>query len=242
MNVTVGDATPQEARYLRMLNELHDAEGIEVSDETVEIDDEERHSLGVPMARRAEEFLLMAQSDAQWDGFVIDPQIAERGLRFFEIGSYWRCAKPLPKVSGEFFLRTFFDVLVSSPPKLAWKGTPEGERVLYSQFRVIDSHPKSGSGLLAAVRIQTDTTPLEIWVWDARLGAKKMDLDYCGYLDALLLTKGAYGWQYLFTDVSLADDLFRNVTANLTDALEILPRLFPDGDYASLVSRLEARL
>ena len=36
-----------------------------------------------------------------------------------------------------------------------------------------------------------------------------MDVDYCEYLDALLLTKGTFGWQYLFTEASLRDDRFQ---------------------------------
>lgn len=69
-----------------------------------------------------------------------------------------------------------------------------------------------------------------------------MDVDYCGYLAALLVTKGTYGWQYLFADVSLADDIHHHTVENARRMLEVFPRLFPGYDYAPLAARLEARL
>ncbi|MFI9047085.1 hypothetical protein [Streptomyces sp. NPDC053427] len=58
-----------------------------------------------------------------------------------------------------------------------------------------------------------------------------MDVDLCGYLDALCVTKGAYGWQYLFTDVSLAEDDHEVTAEFLTEMLAVLPDVFPAHDY-----------
>ncbi|WP_327321670.1 hypothetical protein OG735_03660 [Streptomyces sp. NBC_01210] len=240
--MTWQDATPQEDLYLRVVSDLQNADEIEVFSDLIEIDDEESNSLGIPLRQRAEEIRGITQERPEWDGVIIDQEIEERGLRFYQIGSHWRTRKPLPRVTGEFFLPMFYDSLFSSAPDLAWTGSTDDERQLYSEFRVIDSQPNSGSDLLTTVRLQPDSTPLEMWVWDPRVGPKKMGLDYSTYLEMLALTKGAYGWQYLFTDVSLADDLFHHTAESIRNMLDIFPRIFPSHDYTSLAARLAERL
>ena len=69
-----------------------------------------------------------------------------------------------------------------------------------------------------------------------------MDIDYCAYLAALRVTKGTFGWQYLFTEVSLAEEDYKNTARRLTDMLDVFPRLFPAHDYSELRARLEERL
>ncbi len=69
-----------------------------------------------------------------------------------------------------------------------------------------------------------------------------MDITYCQYLDALLLTKGTYGWQYLYTDISLRRGDFDETVRYLRGMLEVFPEIFPQHDYRELRERLEARL
>lgn len=69
-----------------------------------------------------------------------------------------------------------------------------------------------------------------------------MDLDYLGYLEALAVTKGAYGWQYLFTDLSLLNDDLHHVVESVKAMLRRFPDLFPQHDYTQLRERLEERL
>lgn len=68
-----------------------------------------------------------------------------------------------------------------------------------------------------------------------------MEVTYREYLDALLVTKGTYGWQYLYTDVSLGRG-FGGVRRYLQGMIELFPEIFPNHDYSPLVERLEARL
>ncbi|MGI5424124.1 hypothetical protein [Streptomyces sp. CA-179760] len=56
------------------------------------------------------------------------------------------------------------------------------------------------------------------------------------------MTKGTFGWQYLFTDVSLRGDDFGETGRRLNDMLTVFPELFPGYDYQPLRSRLAARL
>ncbi|MEV0053676.1 hypothetical protein AB0H34_24630 [Saccharopolyspora shandongensis] len=62
---------------------------------------------------------------------------------------------------------------------------------------MIDEKPGGGGGTFAALRLQPDNPFPEIWYHDFRKGAFKLDVDYCGYLDELITTKGAPGWHYL---------------------------------------------
>lgn len=100
------------------------------------------------------------------------------------------------------------------------------------------------------MRIRQDDAPLEIWysaladIGDEPYppGYIKMEITYCEYLDALLLTKGTYGWQYLYADISLRRSDFQEVFGYLRDMLELFPVEFQQYDYAPLRQRLEARL
>ncbi|MFI0465957.1 hypothetical protein ACH347_17935 [Saccharopolyspora sp. 5N102] len=93
--------------------------------------------------------------------------------------------------------------------------------------------------MVVSIRVEPNRAPQEIWVWDARIGALQMDL---GYLEALALTKGTFGWQYLFTDASLASDDFHHTARYLKSMLRVFPEIFPHHDYAGLQERLAARL
>jgi hypothetical protein len=232
--------TRRERDYLRMIEELRSCDSIVVFDDLVGAEDLQGGNLGRPLSEQAAEVRAIAQSKPEWAGVTLDPEIERCGLRFPEIGSHWATAKGLPRLSGEFRLPMFYDALFAVPPSPAGDG-PAAATVDHAQLREIDGHPQSGSGLLAAVRLQPHTSPLEIWASSPGTGPRKMDLDYCGYLDALLITKGAYGWQFLFTDVSLADDLFHHVVSNMEVMLGLFPELFPEYDYAPLAARLEAR-
>ncbi|RJO78426.1 hypothetical protein D5S18_05940 [Nocardia panacis] len=92
------------------------------------------------------------------------------------------------------------------------------------------------------MRIQRGVSPLEIWFHDRSDGPVRLDLDYCGYLEALVRTKGCFGWQYLFADVSLADHEHHHSLDNMRRMLEVFPKLFPEHDYTDLAERLNQRL
>ncbi|PUB22792.1 hypothetical protein C8K30_11214 [Promicromonospora sp. AC04] len=67
-------------------------------------------------------------------------------------------------------------------------------------------------------------------------------LSYPEYLDVLRLTKGVFGWQLLFVDVSLREPGLRPHLESITTMLEVFPSVFPQHDYAPLQGRLAARL
>ncbi|WNE94943.1 hypothetical protein PS467_06065 [Streptomyces luomodiensis] len=156
--------------------------------------------------------------------------------------------RELPEISGEFFLRPFHDIL-SQPDGPARGADTEFQRQFLSELRVMDQTPRSGAGMLTYIRLKPGLGPLEVWYSDvADIGASpyppgfiKMDITYREYLDAILLTKGTYGWQYLYTDISLARG-FGEIRGYLEGMLELFPEIFPDHDYSPLVERLEARL
>ncbi|WP_091099661.1 hypothetical protein [Micromonospora citrea] len=81
----------------------------------------------------------------------------------------------------------------------------------------------------------------EIWFHDLRDGALRMDLDYPGYLEALLVTKGVIGWQYLYCAPEDCGMGFFPLVDGLAEMLDVFPRLFPHHDYADLAARLRER-
>ena len=162
-------------------------------------------------------------------------------LRFSHLWCHWRARDESSPLGGEFYLPAFLEAVVRPGPALAWEETPESERALFSEWRVIDQAPGSGTGALSAVRLQSDVDPLEIWHYERRFGPLRMDVDYLGYLDALLVTKGTYGWQYLFVDTSMRSIEHIHHVRSLTARLDLFPRIFPDHDYAPLRARLTER-
>lgn len=174
-------------------------------------------------------------------GVTLDPALQRCFIRFNRLSCHWRFEQDTVKLTGEFNVRHLLSSLGVRPPEQDW-GESEFEQQLYSELRVIDDRPGAGSGTFAALRIQPGNPVPEVWYHDFRLGAFKLDIDYCGYLDALAITKGVSGWQYLFADVSLADEKFAIYENKMSHMLNVFPSLFPDHDYAPLRARLEARL
>ncbi|MDA3646897.1 hypothetical protein LZ318_40660 [Saccharopolyspora indica] len=246
MRLADGTAIENPTRYEELLagslSELRDHPAIDVSRDTLVVQSDAVGADGMAAAELAAESMAAGAMIADLGDVVVDPAIAESAPRFSRIACRWRASDESTGLGGEFRVPYFFAALFEPAPPLAWEGSPDDERELLAQFREIDGHPRAGTGLVAAVRVEANRTPLEIWVWDARIGPLQMELDYLGYLEALALTKGTFGWQYLFTHVSLASNDFHHTAKGLTTMLRVFPELFPDHDYTPLRERLEARL
>ncbi|MEU7486800.1 hypothetical protein [Streptomyces sp. NPDC042319] len=174
-------------------------------------------------------------------GVTLDPALQRCFIRFNKLSCHWRFEQDAVKLTGEFNIRHLVSSLGARPPEQDW-GETEFDRQLYSELRVIEDYPGGGSGTFAALRLQPANPNPEVWYHDFRQGAFRLDIDYCGYLTALALTKGISGWQYLFADVSLADEKFAIYANKMSHMLDVFPDLFPEHDYQPLRDRLEARL
>lgn len=228
--------TRREELFLQALAELRESDTIDVE-----------YEIQGPLVDSLEDMTEVFSLFPHLRDVIFDPALKRCSLRFEELASSWRSADSEPSLGGEFRIVQFHNAILSGPPALAWEGSSDAERSLYSEFRMIDDTPQSGVGVLAAVRIQPAVTPLEIWYYTGSIGespwqAVQMELNYCGYLDALLLTKGTIGWQYLFTNTSLQCPGFRNTVRRLTKMLDVFLALFPQHDYTSLAQRLHERL
>ncbi|MEU5268983.1 hypothetical protein AB0G77_10620 [Streptomyces hygroscopicus] len=246
--VDLENPTRYEQLLLAAVAELRDCPGIAVWRDEISVEGGSEGRGGLSASQLAGEAMADAaffpelENAAVGADIVIEPAIVNLSPRFRKIASYWEGVGAVGNLAGEFRVPHFYRAIFEPAPPLAWEGSGEEERQLLAQFREIDGHPKSGTGLSVSVRLQPNMTPLEIWVWDPRLGAMKMDLDYLGYLEALALTKGAYGWQYLFTDASFIDDDFFHTAERVKSMLRVFPGIFPQYDYTDLQTRLEARL
>ena len=226
--------TAQEQRFLRLLDDLQAAEGIEVFYE-------ERGDLEELTGEAPEAFALMEE----WQGVRLAPELHRAFLRFSGLSCHWAVEGDRANLSGEFSLRHLPAALFATGEVLLHDDVPPSRRALYEEFRIFDEHPRTGAGTLAALRIPpvTPTTiSPEVWYYDGSDGELRLDLDYAGYLDALLVTKGTNGWQYLFADVDLTETGLGSVADDLRTMLDLFPSLFPEHDYEPLRERLAARL
>ncbi|MEV4334876.1 hypothetical protein AB0K02_30900 [Streptomyces sp. NPDC049597] len=228
--------TPNEQRHVTSLAEIRNCPVIES-----ECSDEE---LSMPLSD-----ILAEEYNSDWEGVIFSGAMQACSLRFAELGAVWSTVGNSPTIKGEFNLVNFHHALQVSDPGTS-RGVTDFQRSFLSQLCPIDRTPRSGAGMQTYIRMQADVDDLELWYSDIAdieqppypPGFIKLDINYCQYLEALLLTKGTYGWQYLFADVSLASGEFTSKGNYLKNMLQVFPDLFPEHDYSSLVPRLEARL
>ncbi|WP_129797007.1 hypothetical protein [Streptomyces sp. F001] len=223
--------TPQENLWLGVLAELRNSPAIHVYKEYNDPIDDTLGDASAAMSEIAEDYDIH-----------LDASFHETYTRFGGIGSSWRTTEEYPFISGEFHIASVQLEIEQAPPELGWRESPIDDPHLMYQLRTIDGTPDSGVGTLAAVRVLPGVTNPEIWFDHGRRGAWKLDLDYRGYMETLRVTKGTFGWQYLFTDVSLRGDDFGETGRRLSDMLTVFPELFPGYDYQPLRRRLAARL
>ncbi|GAA5093076.1 hypothetical protein [Nocardia iowensis] len=225
------DLSPQEQRYMQLLDELQQARGIEVYFEERGPVEKIYGDVPTTFARLAE-----------LHGLILDPELQQGFLRFEGVSSHWGIYLEDTYLSGEFSVRHLGAAMFATAKHLVTEDSTEFERHLYPQLRVFDSQPRTGVGTMAALRIQPGVTTPEIWYYHGTRGTFRLDLNYREYLDALLVTKGAHGWQYLFADVDMKNDEFHGPATNMRIMLAAFPDLFPDHDYSPLRARLAERL
>ncbi|MGI5201343.1 hypothetical protein ACQEU6_07085 [Spirillospora sp. CA-108201] len=179
-------------------------------------------------------FELMAE-----DGFPLAPRLKESYFPYRYMALEWRTANPGTALVGEFQIYNIDAGTEECLRPLEDFSRDHRGKELLSQLRIFDDLSRTGHGRLATLRLYPGVTNPEIWFLDKSHPAVRLDLDYRAYLDNLILTKGTLGWQYLFADV---DREYIHVLEDVATMLRIFPGLFPDYDYAPLISRLEARL
>ena len=178
-------------------------------------------------------------------GITLQSSLRRCWVPFAEFAVHWESADAERAttqnvIGGEAALSYLYDV-ASHDTQLATERTDEPERTLLRSLRVIDDQPAGGNGTLAAVRLLERELTSGVWFFDVRTGVHELDVDYCGYLEALITTKGGYGWQYLYADVDLAKPEHRMIRDRLSRLLQFLATTFPDVDCAPLRERFAAR-
>ncbi|MFE7661943.1 hypothetical protein ACWIG3_32010 [Streptomyces celluloflavus] len=148
-----------------------------------------------------------------------------------------------PRISGELCLTNILVALTRRHPPLEDITLPQSGQEILARLKVVDQEPFSGTGRVTGIRISGGKTEPEFWYHDTpRSCLTRLELGYGTYTEVALATKGAFGWQYLFTDVDLSRPEFHATSQNLRESLALFSETFPEYDYAPLVNRLEARL
>ncbi|MFG2290018.1 hypothetical protein ACGFOU_28580 [Streptomyces sp. NPDC048595] len=230
-NINTSDEFPYEGRCAKALKELKECPQLDVSEANF-------GSITEPLDDADDIF----ESLAEWHELPLDSEVRKNFFRFNEIEAYWCSSHPDSEMIGEFSLTHLYGSVEEKHMDDIWEGNDDWERELYGELRIFDDTPRSGTGRMATLRATPGTTNPEIWFFDMRAGAMEMDLDYRTYLDTLLITKGAIGWQYLFCDEGYGHPGFTPLADGLKEMLDTFPRLFPDYDYSELQARLRERM
>ncbi|MEV3923274.1 hypothetical protein [Actinomadura coerulea] len=221
--------TAYEQTWIDVLDELENCPGVEVLNEYRDIDPE------IEDAETSLDTVSVAT------GMPLGASFRTCHFRFEYLGSAWQSAQGEDHfIAGEFCLEALENAVLNQRPLDIWTDmTPEQER-LQSELRCIDGTPEWGTGHLAALRVRPGVEQPEIWFDKSGEHFYKLDLDYQGYLDALRVTKGIFGWQYLFTESSLRGG--DSTVARLRTMLELFPKWFPGHDYKPFRRRLDMAL
>lgn len=230
---------PLEERHLSSIDSIRHAVGIEVVDET----------LGEPGSSFSD-LLPLSEFNEEWEQLTLDADMIDSAVRIPGLAVSWHTTAPLPDFFGEYRIPDPFEILLQAPDPAA-QTVPAGfQRDFVRQLRYIDSSYRSGVGSMTYLRMAPGTSPLEVWHFDlARIGGDpypngyvRLDLTFQQYMEALLITKGTRGWQYLFADVSFRDRALGNIGDSVRNMLEVFPGLFPEHEYTPLRQRWEERL
>lgn len=225
------DLTPCERGWVNVLNELRSCTALRVSRA-------EQGPVSQVFADAATEFSNLEE----FEGVSLDPSLQRCYFRFISIAASWEVIDSEVSVAGEFDVAHISDALGGDPPDLGWSAPTAGEVELLSQLRSFDGTTTTGVGHLTALRVQPGVRNPELWFDAGPLGVHRMDIDYCAYLETLRATKGTFGWQFLCTEVSLAQEDHADTVRRLSDMLDLFSRLFPAYDYTGLRARLQERL
>ncbi|GAB3430423.1 hypothetical protein [Actinophytocola sediminis] len=221
---------PFEERCAGVLRQLRETDEFEV----------ERAELGevvyaLDVAERVFEDLV------EEDDLPLSQRVREYFFRYGAIRAAWRSGRADSRLVGEFHLNHITTAVSSRRLDKVWQGEDDRERALHRELRWIDDTPVTGSGRGALLRAVPGATDPEIWFFDMRVGAMRTELDYPGYLEALLITKGVIGWQYLYCDPADCGLGFFPLSQGLAEMLAVFPRFFPEHDYTELHARLDKR-
>lgn len=195
-------------------------------------------------------------------GIHLAPLMTDNFHRYGELRCHWRATGADGAVGGEFWLNHLVNVLVdrvpNDLPEARWPRqerdhdrlrtdcdvhTPDGEE---RGVTVFDSQCVAGIGAVTgfaeadegSIIIDEASGQPEIWYHvntDATL--VRLHLTYPEYLEALLLTRGFHGWQYLYADPH--DPGFGYCAPDLRRQLDFVERTFPGDDFSTLRSRLD---
>ncbi|MFD6286821.1 hypothetical protein [Streptomyces sp. NPDC060205] len=185
----------------------------------------------------------LTAEDERIIGLYMGPEAVEQVVNHLfdaeQIHLSWHT--PDHAVYGEFALKDLRTCLSGPYMPYTDERLTSAEQLVMDEIKTLEEAP--GSGRLTALRVSMDMTPChELWFYDMNQQRfELLDLKYSSYLDALLITKGIPGWQYLYADVRLAEDEFRQLASQLERSLDALEEVFPAYDYSALRQRLEAR-
>ncbi|MGY5132221.1 hypothetical protein ACWGJW_07365 [Streptomyces nigrescens] len=219
-----------EERYAQMLAEIRASPAVKLRDE--HHDDHRDH---------AEQPDAMISELATRSGISLAPKFLEYAFTTNSLGCRWEIPRTNHTLRGEIHLLDVFNALSNDQTEVFIDTDDDEMEELFDELRIIDRTPYGGGGELTAIRRAAATSDPEMWFYDGSDEVFRLDIGYCEYLEALLLTKGTYGWQYLFSDLN-SDNAYLGAGGWKVELmLDLFPDIFPEHDYSELQRRWEAR-
>jgi hypothetical protein len=226
----LNDQETFDKRCMRTLQEIDDADYTNLIYESIAPVDDWRGNAELVFAE------LTESEDLQ-----LDSSFRNSFFRPDEIHAEWRSTTG-PLIVGEFCLNHIYECFTRSTLPPDDKTLRTNEREILGDLYVIDTAPRGGTGNIAGL-YESEDSGFDVWFYDMGLHRlERLDLDYAGYLDAILVTKGVAGWQYLFADCDMSSAELHSIAVDLEVMLNTFPEVFPRHDYYPLRARLEARL
>ncbi|MEI5036274.1 hypothetical protein RB201_37320 [Streptomyces sp. S1A(2023)] len=178
---------------------------------------------------------------AEYERLHLSESLSPCFSRIQSIGIQWQTEDDQP-ITGELTLPHLLNSIYSGAPTSPPESATAGQREVFTQLRIIDDQSRWGGNSFTAIRVHPGVTDPELWHFSVTHGLKKLDLKYCEYFEALLVTKGVYAWQFLFSETSFRDREHEHTRQRMKRMLHVLPHLFPAEDYSNLEARLRERL
>ncbi len=149
---------------------------------------------------------------------------------------------------GEIRISPYLVILGKS--KVPFEASPDNKKMLefLGNIHLLDHFQYSLQSTLK-VGLELRDGAEHLWLWNDNGEKYPLTLSIPQYFERLLETKGFIGWQYFFVDLGACDfsdpyfsENFAAVpndgTARMEEFLQVMPKLFPDQDYAFYQERL----
>lgn len=98
------------------------------------------------------------------------------------------------------------------------------------ELRGVEQQASWEADWTTVLHMPEDLPTYQLYIHDPRAQTVMLDLDFLDYCEAIIDTRGVYGWQFLATEADFEE--MPEIGAHAANALEIMGKVFPDVDIS----------